>query len=186
MVCGHEVFMSNLIPYGYRFNKKTKKLESKVNLPEFTYNFPEGFVVVCDTREQSPLFIPKPPKGLIIVRDTLRFGDYSIKGFENSIAIERKTIQDLWTSLTSEAKRFKAELEELAKYERRYILIEGLESEYLSWQPERKIHPNAIRMALASIEAKGGIPIHQAENREMAERWVLDLFIKYFLFKRGV
>lgn len=178
--------MSRIIPYGYRINRKTGKLESKIDLPQFTFNFPNEFVLICDTREQTPLFMPKPPKGLIIVRDTLPYGDYSIKGFENLIAIERKTVQDLWTSLTSDAKRFKAELEELAKYERRYILIEGVESEFLSWQPDRKIHPNTIRMALASIEAKGGIPVHQAESREMAERWVLDLFIKYFEFKRGI
>jgi len=154
-------------------------------MPEFTYTFPNDFVLICDTREQDPLFLPKPVKGLIIVRDTLSCGDYSIRGFEQFITVERKSIHDLWTSLTSQSGRFKEELANMMNYERKYILIEGLESEYLSWQPERKIHPNVIRMALASIEGKSGIPIHQSENRSMSERWILDLFIKYFQFKRN-
>ena len=42
---------------------------------------PDGFVLITDTREQDPLF-RKPPKGLLIVRDTLRAGDYSCNAGE--------------------------------------------------------------------------------------------------------
>jgi len=178
--------MSKILPIGQRFNKKTKKYEDiSIIAPKFEFTFPEGFVIVRDTREQTGLFT-KPPKGLLIVRDTLKLGDYSIRGFEQSIAVERKNIDDLWTSLTVNAKDFKRKMVELSAYERRWILIDGLESEYLSHRVDRKIYPNQIRQALASIEGRIGIPVHQSESVEASERWMIDVFIKYFYEKRGL
>jgi ERCC4-type nuclease len=154
-------------------------------MPDFEFDFPEGFCVVCDTREQTALFVPKAPKGLVLVRDTLKYGDYSIRGFETCIAIERKNIDDLLTSVTSERERFKKELIVLSEYDRKYILVEGLESAVLCYHDNRKIHPNSIRWALASIEAKLGIPIHYAATKKDAERFVLDLFISWYKMKRS-
>jgi ERCC4-type nuclease len=178
--------MSLITPFGVRYNRKTKKYEetSKIT-PTFEYDFPDGFVIIRDTREQTGLFV-KPPKGLLIVRDTLKYGDYSIKGFEGSIAVERKNIDDLWTSVTVSAEDFKRKMTVLAGYERAWLLIDGLESEYLSFREERKIHPNQIRQALASIEGRIGVPIHQSESIAHSERWVIDVFVKYFCEKRGL
>ena len=178
--------MAKILPIGQRFNRKSKKYEDiGIIAPKFEYTFPEGFVIVRDTREQTGLFI-KPPKGLLIVRDTLKLGDYSIRGFEQSIAVERKNIDDLWTSLTVNAKDFKRKMVALAAYERRWILIDGVESEYLAHRIDRKIHPNQIRQALASIEGRIGIPVHQSESIEASERWIIDVFIKYYCEKRGL
>ena len=178
--------MSLVTPFGARWNKKTKKLEeiSKI-IPKFEYDFPDGFVIIRDTREQTGLF-NKPPKGLLIVRDTLKYGDYSIKGFEDEIAIERKNVDDLWTSVTVNAKDFKRKMMVLATYERAWLLIDGLESEYLSFREGRKIHPNQIRQALASVEGRIGVPVHQSESIAASERWVIDVFVKYFCEKRGL
>lgn len=154
---------------------------------QFEFSFPDGFVIVIDTREQTPLFLPKPPKGLVIVRDTLKYGDMSVKGFEPVISVERKNLDDLWSSLTVNAERFRKELEELSKYERKWILVEGTECEAL--RPDeggRDIHPNAIRQGMASIEGRLGIPFHYSASKESAERFVLDVFIKIFKWKRGL
>lgn len=178
--------MPKVTPYGQRFNSKTKRYEDITAVtPNFEFSYPEGFVLVRDTREQTGLFV-KPPKGLIIVRDTLRVGDYSIRGFETLISVERKNIDDLWTSVTVDADAFKEKMITLAQYERKYLLIDGLESEYLSNRPERKIHPNQIRQALASIEGRIGVPVHQSENIESSERWMIDMFVKFYLQKRGL
>jgi len=180
--------MSKILPVGQRFNRKTKKYEDiSVIAPKFEFTFPEGFCLVRDTREQggTGLFI-KPPKGLMMVRDTLKVGDYSCRGFEDLVAIERKTLSDLWTSLTSESARFKRELEVLATYERKWLLIEALESSFLSFQLDRKIHPNSIRGALVSIEIRLNIPVWQSESTQDAERWVLDRLLKFYKWKRGL
>ncbi len=172
-----------MTPYGYRKNKKGQAVP--LDSFNFEFTFPDDFCITIDTREQLPLFA-RPPKGLLLIRDTLKHGDYSLKGFEKYISIERKNMEDLWSSVTVNADRFKRELEALADYERKYILIEGLESQFL--RPDiagRQIHPNAIRQALASIEGKMGIPVHQCESRDAAERWMLDMMLKYYRFKRG-
>lgn len=178
--------MALVTPYGMRYNKKLRKFEeTSRTTPTFEYTFPEGFCIVIDTREQDGLF-QKLPKGLVVVRDTLKYADYSVRGFENQIAIERKSLPDLWSSLTVEADRFKRELEALADYERKWLLIEALESSYLSFQEGRKIHPNSIRGALVSIEIRLGIPVWQSESRTAAERWVIDRLCKYYKWKRGL
>jgi ERCC4-type nuclease len=178
--------MTLITPYGQRWDRKRKKFESISSAPPvFEYTFPDGFVLIRDTREQTGLFT-KPPKGLIMVRDTLKLGDYSIKGFEEVIAVERKNIDDLWTSLTVQADDFKRKMIELAKYERAWLLIDGLESEYLSFREGRKIHPNVIRGALSSIEGRIGLPVHQSESIASSERWVVDVFVKFYCEKRGL
>lgn len=75
--------------------------EEDGTLPKFTFDFPEDFAIVRDTREQGGLF-RKPMPGLIIIREALpikglvnRWGDYSIKGFESDVMIEHKEIDDL-------------------------------------------------------------------------------------------
>ncbi|MBE3137628.1 MAG: ERCC4 domain-containing protein [Thermoplasmata archaeon] len=180
--------MAKILPIGQRFNRKSKKYEDiSVIAPKFEFVFPEGFCIIRDTREQvgTGLFV-KPPKGLLIVRDTLKYGDYSIKNFENSIVVERKGIDDLWTSVTVDADAFKKKMMVIAQYERKWLLIDGLESEFLGYREGRKIHPNQIRQALAKIEGYLGIPIHQSESMEASERWMIDTFIRFFQFKRGL
>ncbi len=178
--------MALVTPYGTRWNPKKKKLEETSRIsPTFEYSLPDGFCIVIDTREQDGLF-QKLPKGLVVVRDTLKYADYSVRGFEDQVAIERKSLPDLWSSLTVDADRFKRELEALVKYERKWLLIEALESSYLSFQDGRKIHPNSIRGALVSIEVRLGIPVWQSESRAAAERWVIDRLCKYYKWKRGI
>ncbi len=154
-------------------------------MPEFTHDFPEDFVLVIDTREPTNgLFMPKPHKGLIIVRDKLDTGDYSIRGFESKIAIERKEISDLIHCCGEDRKRFQDQLDRLRGLERKWLLIEGTEEEALSFQPYTQLQPNHIRGALTSIEVRYNIPIHYSRTRKLAERWVLDILIKQFQIKR--
>lgn len=76
------------------------------------HKIPNDMVVIIDTREQNPLWLPKPMKDLVIMRGTLQNGDYSLRGHENTFTIERKQ-QDLFSYLTSERDRTKVKLEKL-------------------------------------------------------------------------
>jgi ERCC4-type nuclease len=100
--------------------------------------------------------------------------------------VESKFIDDLWTSLVVNKQDFGEKMKALITYERKYLLVIGLESEVLSWREHREIHPNIIRYALAGLLGKLGLPVHFAENTSMAERWMLDWFVKYFKLKRGI
>ena len=51
------------------------------------------FIIIIDTSEQDPFFSGRnAPKGILTIRDNLKphGGDYSLRGFEHEIIIERK------------------------------------------------------------------------------------------------
>lgn len=174
-----------------RFKKGKFGEEEDGTLPRFTFDFPDGFAVIRDTREQGGLF-RKPIPGLTVLRETVpiiglknRWADYTIKGFEPALIAEMKEIDDLWTSLTSNAIDFKEKLLFMSKYERPYLIVNATYPETIAWRSHRQVHPNVIRQALATIEGRLGIRIHFGESIEDIERWFLSWTIKFYLQKRG-
>jgi ERCC4-type nuclease len=100
----------------------------------------EDFVtlrIIADTREQKPLepFVLEKNERVYIptVRAKLDEGDYAIEGHEQTIFIERKSVEDLYGTITQGRDRFCAELlrvveanrADSVKYSRRYVVIEG-------------------------------------------------------------
>ncbi len=82
--------------------------------------------VVVDTREQLPFFIhPIYDAKITKTVKGLKTGDYSLVGFEDKIAIERKSIKDLYGSLTHGRKRFEAEFERFRDYEFSAVVVEA-------------------------------------------------------------
>lgn len=163
-----------------------KRMKKKVNtnIEPAPHKIPEGMVVVVDTREQNPLWMPKPPKGLVLCRDTLHLGDYSIKGFENKFAIERKAA-DLFPYLTSERAKTKEKLISLSSCDFKALVIEYSEYELL-YQPQfyTNISIEVIRQSLVSFEIKYGLHVYYGERRDL-ERKVLDWMIYYYNLQRG-
>ncbi|MBI2945177.1 MAG: ERCC4 domain-containing protein [Candidatus Wallbacteria bacterium] len=117
------------------------------------------FTPVIDTREQCPLALPGA------VRGTLRAGDYSLLGFERFIAIERKSLSDLYGTLGGGRERFTLELERLRAVPFRALVIEGALSDILHSPPEHSaIHPSAIVGSLAAWAWRYGLPVWFAGN----------------------
>ncbi len=145
---------------------------------------PDGMIVVVDTREQKPLWLPSPMKDLVITRGTLRNGDYSIRGFEDTFAIERKE-NDLWAYLTSERVKTKEKLTRLKDYEFKALVIEFEEAELYMPQLFTDIPPEVVRQSLISFEIKYGIHIFYGDRKAL-ERKVLDWMIYYWKFKHSV
>lgn len=85
------------------------------------------FTVIVDTREQHPYrfqgFEPParyrrkdgtlPPLIVPIEQAALKSGDYSIKGYEDQVAIERKSLPDAYSTFCWGRERFIRELERL-------------------------------------------------------------------------
>lgn len=145
---------------------------------------PESMVIVIDTREQKPLWLPKPPKGLVLTRGTLKNGDYSIRGFEDVFAIERKDT-DLFAYLTREREKTKEKLIRLSDYEFKALVIEFQEEELYMPHLFTDISPEVIRQSLVSFEIKYGLHIFYGDKRAI-ERKVLDWMIYYWKIKHMV
>lgn len=161
----------------------------KVGKPvKFTFDFPNGFISIIDTREQErgdPLFLKRPPKGLVMVRDSLKVGDYSVRGFEEGgITIERKKIPDLLNCLGNDRERFKRELIWMKEYEWKAIVIEGSEGDLYQYHDFSLMDPNSVRQSIVSINIRYGVQFYYQADRGKLERWVLDHLIKFWRVKR--
>jgi len=63
--------------------------------------------IKIDSREQRPWEFPA---GVQTVIGKLDEGDYAIEGLEGKFGIERKSLPDMWQSLTHDRDRFEREL----------------------------------------------------------------------------
>lgn len=72
------------------------------------------FTIIVDTREQLPYTFDG--MGLIVptIVQGLHSGDYSIDGLDEIVAVERKSLDDLYGSTTWGRKRFEAEIGRLS------------------------------------------------------------------------
>jgi DNA excision repair protein ERCC-4 len=128
---------------------------------------PEDVTAICDTREQCPL-------DLLPLRSepgTLATGDYSIKGLEHLIAVERKSAEDMLACIGRERERFDREVQRLLAFQVRAVVVEA------GWQFFERggwrgnVTPNAaIGSLLGWITA--GVPIVMAYDHARAGRFV--------------
>lgn len=90
--------------------------------------------VVIDTREQRPFAFEGMkcdaadgggPLTVPTLRGTLKSGDYSLKGYETRVAVERKSIEDLFGTLGQGRERFERELARLSLYRFAAVVVEA-------------------------------------------------------------
>jgi ERCC4-type nuclease len=128
---------------------------------------PEAIVAVIDTREQLPLDL----EPLQTVTGTLATGDYSVRGLETVVAVERKSLGDLLACVGQERERFDREVLRLLAYPTRCLVIESTwqELEVGSWRSQ--VTPAAaVGSVLGWVTA--GLPVVMAGNHERAGRIV--------------
>ncbi len=134
---------------------------------------PEQIVVVQDSREQRPFCLDPMP----VVIGTLPTADYSVRGLEDLVALERKSLDDLTSCMTTERDRFQRELQRLRSYRHRVVLVEASWSEIEAGEYRSRLNPKAAAHTIISWTANFSTPIFFAGGRGGAERWA-----KYFLF----
>lgn len=153
------------------------------------YKFPSGFYLIVDTREQLPLFT-NPIEGLEIIRRKVDYGDYTIKGFEEYVAIERKQMSDLYSYVGKEREKTIVKMKQFEKMVQANgfvaLVIEASEEEVYSGYGYSKVSPEAVRQSLASFRVRFGVHIYMNESREAIERFVLDCAIKFYKSRRAV
>ncbi len=129
------------------FSRNTQLIK-KETVPEITIDFREKNCLL-------PFYLRK--KGFKIKFQDLNV-DYLVKG----VAIERKTIQDFINSVID--KRLLKQLKNLQNYSKKILIIEGIKEREFYSGSDSRIHPNAIRGLLLSIQLKYNIPIIYTEN----------------------
>jgi ERCC4-type nuclease len=115
--------------------------------------------IVIDTREQ------KPYKLTDAVKSALKTGDYSIEGYEEEIAIERKSYSDLYHSLTTAKNRFKKQMKRLSKYPYRYLVIDSTVSSVILGHPQCDLPGPVALKKLFEIAVPLGVPVCFVDNQ---------------------
>lgn len=124
--------------------------------------------IIIDYREKNSL-VPSEliSLGLEIEFRELKVADYIVKG----IAIERKTVSDFISSMIN--KRLLRQLEDLQQYEKKLLIIEGIEEQELyNDKIDFGINPNAIRGFLLSILLKYKVPIIFTKNYKDTAKFI--------------
>lgn len=136
--------------------------------------------IVIDTREQTPLW-PKTSK--VVEFKKLDVGDYSLKGYEDKIAIERKSPSDLFGSLGKDHARFKRELARAKDYDYFAILVETNYTNIINKEFDGAHHSKmkgyVVAQILFTLHIKYGIPIFMVNGRREAKAYVRELLKAY-------
>ena len=124
----------------------------------------DDFSIAIDTREQRPwLFENSEVK-------TLKTGDYSIIGYEDSIGVERKSLADFVGSIGKNRKRFTAEMVRAGEIRHFCIIVEGSWFDLFTGNYRSQLLPQSAVGSAIGIMARHGIPVIMAETRKQAEQ----------------
>lgn len=112
---------------------------------------PESVIAVVDTREQQPLDLAP----LRVESGTLASGDYSLRGLEHVIRIERKSLPDLIACCGVERERFDREVQRLLAFPVRILLVEATWADIEAGNWRSKVTPEAAIGSLLGWIASG-------------------------------
>ena len=126
--------------------------------------------IIIDTREQEGYSFD--PRLATTVRRALPAGDYSVAGLENTVAVERKSLDDFVSTVIHSRERFRNELRKLAGYRAACVVVEGGVLDVLLHRYRGDAHPNAVVGSSLSIILDFRIPVFFCSNRQAACQFV--------------
>jgi len=135
-------------------------------------------IILVDTREQAPLYFGGAETRLA----TLATGDYSIavgdRDLSDIIAIERKSMGDLFGTVGAGRERFERELERSRTLRYFGIVIEATMPEILAGARFSRISPKAVVGSLLSWSVKFGAHVFFTGDRRAAAATTRKLLTK--------
>ena len=149
----------------------------------------EKFTIIRDTRE-------KTGKGwnfrasadcTKMERKKLDVGDYTIKGMEHIICIERKSIGDLWGTLGNHInyERFLREWDRAQNHKIKFLVIEGTLKDIDAGYRWSQVKSEVIHAKLISLQVKHNVHVIFADRTDKARAYVRRLLNKLFRYHRS-
>jgi DNA excision repair protein ERCC-4 len=139
------------------------------------------FTIMVDTREQCPFsFADIVPPPLVEV-GTLATGDYSVKGLEEQITIERKSLIDAFGTFGSGRQRFERALERMAGLKYAAVVIEADWHQILRNPPPfSQLNPKTVLASAVAWTQRYGVHFWPCPNRAFAERLTYRLLERFW------
>jgi len=134
-------------------------------------------IVAIDNREQLAYSF----KGYDCTMEatTLNVGDYSITGFTDKIAVERKSLDDLLGCLTSGRERFEKELARARSLDRFCVIVEASFEDLAKGLYRSQMKPHSACQSIIAWQIRYGTPFVFAGSRKAAEYYCFSFLQKY-------
>ena len=110
----------------------------------------------------------------------LDVGDYSLQGFEDKIAVERKTLDDLVGCLTKGRDRFERELQRSTQLVYFCVIVEAGYSQLVLGQYRSRLNTKSAIESISAFEIRYGTHFLFAGNQELAARKAESLLLKFY------
>ena len=133
--------------------------------------------IIRDTREQDGFLFAG--FNATVTDGTLTSGDYSVRGFENRIAIERKSLDDLIGSISTGRERFERELCRLAGLDVAMVVVEAPLIALRQHRYKSRMEPKAAEQSCWCFQQRHMIPFHFAGDKADAEAFTFDTLRHY-------
>jgi DNA excision repair protein ERCC-4 len=151
------------------------------------------FVILVDGREKAPYTFAglradsdKDRRQLMVQVEWahLHTGDYTIKGMESLVAVERKSLADCYSTLGQNRKRFEEEHKRLSTMEFAAVVIESSMARMLAAPPpESRLLPKSVYRTALSWPQRYGVHWIWADDRRLAEITTFRLLEKFYQHK---
>jgi len=145
--------------------------------------------IIIDSRETRPLAFRASGtlEGTEIRK--LDVGDYSIAGFEDKIAVERKDPNDLFGTLGKSHNRFKRELERAKSLDYFAIVVDcsfsNIRDKTFEGAHWSQMRGDVIIQILSTLELKYGFPVHYCKDRNESASLIRNLLKAYWKLQGG-
>lgn len=136
------------------------------------------FRIVIDSREKEPYTF-----ACEVQKAKLEAGDYSVQGFEQHVAVERKSLPDFVGTVIHDYDRFARELTKLSAMDAACIVVEAdLNAVLCNKHTDalRAISPQSLLGAAIYIGIKYKVPVFWCGSRPAAVRFT-DAFLRSYI-----
>lgn len=138
----------------------------------------DNFTIIIDSREQQPYSFDRWP--VQTERVALATGDYSVAGFNDRAAIERKSLDDLVGCLMGENRqRFERELSRGRVYELFAVVVEADLTDLARGKYTSNMKPEAALQSVTAFYIRYNVPFLFCGNRAGAEYFTYSALTKY-------
>ena len=134
--------------------------------------------ILVDSREQNPFLFEGYQAAPELA--TLPVGDYSLPGFIDKVAIEKKELNDLISCLmNSNRERFEKELARARHYDLFVVVVEASLADVSQGRYRSEMKPQAALQSIITFMVRYGVSFVWAGNRAGAEYVTYSLLSKY-------
>ncbi len=143
---------------------------------------PKPTLIIDSMEQRAYTFKPFRKWFAGIERKKLPLGDYSIAGLEYRVAVERKSLQDLFNGCSPYGSReaFVQACERISKLEFAALVIKGSITKILRATEFSSMHPNAVFGRIQALAVRWGIQPWFAPTRALAEEITACLLYKAY------